>query len=104
MFNFNKNSGWSFELELECFIIYKLLEVENFPRGKHSELCEQLAKSTIVSFDSIKAKVGNFKSELGVNNPSHSSEATVFIASTFGKMTLNEAKALLTGYQLGQKF
>ncbi|MFT6907498.1 MAG: hypothetical protein ACJAS1_004182 [Oleiphilaceae bacterium] len=34
-------------------------------------------------FETIKQKVGNYKSELGVNNPSNSSEATKFIAENF---------------------
>ena len=101
MFNFNPDSGWSFENELRCFIIFKRLESENFVRGMQSDLCKILADSSPLSFESINAKVGNFKSELGVNNPSHSAEATKYIAKSFGTMSVLEAEALLTGYLLG---
>jgi hypothetical protein len=103
LFNFNYSSGWSFENELRCLIIFKKLEIENFTRGMQSDLCQVLALSTDLSFETIKAKVGNYKSELGVNNPSNSSEATKFIAENFGTMGILEAEALLTGYLLGKQ-
>ncbi|QYJ74873.1 hypothetical protein [Shewanella sp. FJAT-52076] len=103
MFNFKPDSGWSLELELECFVIYKRLESDGFPHGLQSELCEKLAGHCKLDSGTLKAKVGNFKSELGHTEPTNSSKATKFIAKSYGFMSLKEAEALLTGYQLAIK-
>ncbi len=102
MLKFNEESGWSFENELRCFIIFKRLELVDFPRRMQSDLCHVLADSTTLSFSSVSAKVGNYKSEMGVNNPSNSSEATKYIVKSFGLMSLLELEALLTGYLIGK--
>tara|TARA_R110002167_G_scaffold174438_9_gene373289 strand:- start:398 stop:721 length:324 start_codon:yes stop_codon:yes gene_type:complete len=102
MFNFRPGSGWNFEIELRCFIIFKRLESEGFPKGMQTDLCRVLTESTEISFESLKAKVGNYKSELGVTNDSNSSEATKYIASNFGHLSVSEAEVLLTGYLIGK--
>ncbi|QIL88341.1 hypothetical protein GNX18_00050 [Microbulbifer sp. SH-1] len=101
MFNFKPGSGWSFETEFRCFIIYKRLKEENFPSGMQSDLCRVLAKSFGLSESSVKAKVGNYKSEFGDIGASNSSEATKFISENFGNLSVAEAEALLTGYLMG---
>ena len=101
MFNFQKDSGWSLGTEIRCLIIFKELEAKGFPRGLQSDLCAVLAESTGIKFDSVKAKVGNYKSEFGVTNASNSSEATKYVTKSFGHMSRLELDALLTGYFLG---
>ena len=101
MFNFQVDSGWSIENELRCFIIAKRLESEGSPRGMQGDMCRVLANSTSLGESTIKAKVGNYKSELGITNESNSSEATKFIVNNFGSMSVQEAEALLTGYLFG---
>lgn len=100
MFNFRSESGWSLELELECFVIYKQLEDSSFPHGLQSELCEKLANRCKLDSGTLKAKVGNFKSELGHTEPTNSSKATKYIVQHYGRMSLTESEALLAGYQL----
>lgn len=99
-FKFQESSPWSFELELECFVIFKRLEEQNYPRGLQTELCLQLERRTQLTLETIKAKVGNFKSEAGAIGPSHSSNATKYIYSKFHTFSALESQALLRGYQL----
>lgn len=100
LFKFNPGSGWSVEMELECFLIFKKLEQAGFPRGMQTELCNELAGRSILSSTTIKAKVGNFKSESGVTNKSNASQATKEIVIQFGHMSVSEVDALLQGYKL----
>jgi len=102
MFSFRTDSGWSMEAEIRCLIIYKTLEELDFPRGLQSDLCEILSQATGLKFESVKAKIGNYKSEFGVTGSSHSSEATKYLAQSFGHMSRLELDALLTGYLLGK--
>ncbi|MFH4594809.1 hypothetical protein WKW23_22345 [Vibrio alginolyticus] len=101
MFTFRTDSGWNLETEIRCLVIYKTLEELSFPRGLQSELCNKLAKSIGLKPESVKAKVGNYKSEFGITGVSHSSEATKFVVKSFGNMTRIELEALLKGYLLG---
>lgn len=100
MFSFNQTSGWSLELELECFVIFKKLEDANFPRGMQSALCNELSKHYLLDSGTLKAKVGNFKSESGYTNETNASKATKYIIENYHAMSLSEAIALLKGYQL----
>ena len=102
MYSFKADSGWNFETELRCLIIYKTLAELEFPRGLQSDLCSVLSESTGLKFESVKAKVGNYKSEFGVTNSSNSSEATKYLVKNFGHMSIQELDALLTGYLLGK--
>jgi len=103
MFKFSSSSEWSLENELRCFVIFKQLEADKFPRGMHSDLCREFESKSNLSFNTINAKVGNFKSESGVTGDSHASEATKYIVKQYGSMSLSETKALLAGYLLCQK-
>ncbi|WP_146146374.1 hypothetical protein [Photobacterium kishitanii] len=98
---FNDNSKWSLENELRCFVIFKTLESHNLvPRGLQSELCRDLESRTNLSFNTIYAKVGNYKSVSGLIGNSHFSSATKFVMERYGRLSLAEAKALLNGYLL----
>jgi hypothetical protein len=103
MFKFMHSSEWSMEYELRCFVIFKKLEAENFPRGRQSELCRELESKSNLSFNTINAKVGNFKSEAGIIGESNPSEATKYIVKNYRKMSLIEAEAMLEGFLLCKK-
>ncbi|WP_337841961.1 hypothetical protein [Rheinheimera sp.] len=100
MFNFKSESGWSLELELECFVIYKKLENAGFPYGLQTDLCEKLANRCKMDSGTLKAKVGNFKSERGHTEPTNSSKATKYLVEQYGSLSLKESEALLAGYKL----
>lgn len=101
MFNFREGSCWNLEVEIRCLIILKVLEESGNPKGLKTDLCEALAVSSGISVGSIKAKVGNYKSEFGLTGETNSSEATKYLASSFGSMTVKELDILLNGYLLG---
>jgi hypothetical protein len=103
MFRFIPTSGWSLENELRCFIIFKKLEAEDFARRRQSELCREMANNSDLSFRTIMAKVGNFKSEAGIIRSSNASDATKFIVKNYRNMSLKEVEALLEGYLLFEK-
>ncbi len=83
--------------------MFKKLEAENFRRGMQSELCRKFESKSSLSFNTINAKVGNFKSESGVTGDSHASEATKYIVKKYGSMSLSETEALLAGYLFCQE-
>lgn len=102
MFNFREGSGWNLEVEIRSLIIFKVLEESDNPKGLKTDLCEALAISSGISVGSIKAKVGNYKSEFGLTGETNSSEATKYLASSFGSLTVKELDILLNGYLLGR--
>ncbi|MBO1109922.1 hypothetical protein J2R62_17310 [Plesiomonas shigelloides] len=79
-----------------------MLEESGNPKGLKSDLCEALAASSGISVGSIKAKVGNYKSEFGLTRETNSSEATKYLASSFGNLSVKELNILLNGYILGK--
>ena len=102
MFNFREGSGWNLEIEIRCLIIYKMLEESGNPKGLKTDLCEVLAVSSGISVGSIKAKIGNYKSEFGLTGETNSSEATKYLVSSFGNLSVKELDILLNGFLLGQ--
>lgn len=100
MFNFNPTSGWTLEMEIRCFVIFKQLQEENFPRGMQTDLCNELASKFDLSAETLKAKVGNFKSEAGYTGDTNASKATKYLIENYGSLSRGEAEALLSGYLL----
>jgi hypothetical protein len=96
---FNELSEWNVENELRCFLIYKELEENNFPRGLQMKLCIEFSENSNLDVGNINAKVSNFKSEAGVNAESHSSEATKIIYKRYGSLSLREAQSFCEGYK-----
>jgi len=86
---------WTKDDELQCFLIYKKLENDKFPRGLQQQLCEKLAAINGISVGSLSAKVVNYKSEFKVNNSSNSSKATIDIVEKFGHLTYQQTIDLL---------
>lgn len=74
--SFKNGSHWNEKNELKSFLILKKLQEENFPRGMQIKLCRQMEKETNLKTGSISAKVSNYKSEAGINNPSESTKQT----------------------------
>ena len=98
-FKFN-NSEWNLENELRCFVIFKELEHQGFPKGRQTELAREMAKKTNLEVGNISAKISNYKSEAGINSPSNSSTATQEIYRKYGILSLSEAKAIYEGFRL----
>ena len=75
---YRKDSGWNDKTEMMCLLILKRLQAEGFPRGRQSELCEEMANRSeiFLTKKSIQAKVGNYKSIAKINNSSNASKGT----------------------------
>jgi len=100
LFDFKPASGWTLEMELRCFVVFKKIEAAGFPRGMQADLCNGLATKSNLSAETIKAKVGNFKSEAGYTKETNASKATKYLIKNYGALSDGEAEALLAGYML----
>ena len=89
---YKKGSGWSDVTEMMCLLIFKKLEDEGFPIGRQTKLCKKMAKMSNINLieGTINAKVGNYKSVAGVNNPSHASMDTKRIYKENHKLSIKE--------------
>ena len=74
--SFKETSNWNDKTELKAFLIFKILESIDFPRGKQIELCRQMQQETNLEAGNISAKVSNYKSVAGINNNSNASNDT----------------------------
>ncbi len=86
---------WDDKKELLCLLIFKQLQVENFPRGKQIKLCEEMAKTTNLSAGSISAKVCNYKSLAGINNSSNASKNTIRLYDQFKDFSVHKLEELI---------
>ena len=94
--SYRKDSNWDEANEIRCLIIFKKLEAEKFPRGKQIDYCRKLAKVVNLDVGNLSAKVSNYKSVAGVNNPSHHSTNTERIYKKYGRLSVSKLKALLS--------
>jgi len=91
------SSQWNDKNELRCLAIFKQLEEEGFPRGLQARLCRDMSKVTKLDFGNISAKVCNYKSVAGVNNPSNASTNTIKFFKRFGMLSSLEIQYLSKG-------
>lgn len=92
---YKENSNWNDVVELRCLIIYKQLKDAGFPKGMQSNLCSKLVKKYKLSNGSLSAKVSNFKSVAGDNNPSNASQNTIRIFRLYSKKTIDEIEKVI---------
>lgn len=88
--SFRESSNWNELNELRSLVIFKKLELEGFPRNKQMELCKAMALKTHLDAGNISAKVSNYKSVAGINNPSNASVNTKEIYKKYGSLSLSE--------------
>ena len=86
--------NWSDKSELLCLQAFKKLQQQGFPRGKQALLCaelaEKLAKTTKLTTGSLSAKICNYKSVAGINNPSNASENTRKLYAQYSHLSPEE--------------
>ena len=94
---YRKDSGWNDKNELRCLVIYRKLEYEGFPRRRQTELCREMENMSHVKlcFNSISAKIGNYKSIAGVNNHSNASTNTKRIYEKFKNYSIEKLEKLI---------
>lgn len=91
-------SNWNEKNELECLLIFKQLEADNFPRGKQMALCRELSKKTNLKATNISAKICNYKSVAGINNSSNASQNTIRIYQGYRNLSIQELEELIKEY------
>ena len=89
---YKKGSGWNDVTEMMCLLISKILAEENFPRRRQTGLCREMADIPNIGLKkgTISAKVSNYKSVSGVNNPSNASKHTKRIYKQYHKLSIKE--------------
>lgn len=92
---FRKGSLWSEENEIRCLALMKRLQEEGSPRGRQAQYGRELARSSGLSFRTINAKVGNFKSLAGLIGPSNWSRNSEEVWEKYGHLTAAEVSALV---------
>jgi len=92
---YRESSGWNERSEMQCLLIFKKLQKENFKRGLLTDYCRTLASQTKLKISSIKAKVGNYKSVAGVTGDSHASTNTKEVFRLYGHLTIQELTDLI---------
>ncbi len=95
MTTYRQDSMWNDEMELRCLAIFKTLEEEGFPRGRQSELCRKLKEISGLAVGNLSAKVSNYKSVAGVNEPANASSNTIEMYRRYGGMTSAELRSLI---------
>ena len=93
--SYKENSLWNDENEIRCLIIFKKLQAENFPWGKQMRYCREMSKITNLDPGNISAKVSNYKSVAGVNNPSNASVNTTKIYKKYRDLSIKEVENIL---------
>lgn len=95
------SSGWNDKNELRCLVILKKLQAEKFPYGRQAQLCREMAglRDVKLSQETISARVGNFKSVAGINNPSKHSEDTERIYEKYKDRSIEELERVIAGYE-----
>ncbi|MCZ0931672.1 MAG: 50S ribosomal protein L21 [Oligoflexia bacterium] len=95
---YKENSNWNKLNEMRCLLIFKKLEKENFlPRGKQAELCKEMANIPNIglSESTISAKVSNYKSVAGQNNPSNHSKPTEKIYELHKDTSIKDLESII---------
>lgn len=93
--SYRKNSEWNDKNEISCLLIFKILQRDNYPRGKQSTLCRELSKVSGLSMGSISAKVCNYKSIAGINAHSNASQKTKEIFDKYGERSIQEIESAI---------
>ncbi len=87
---FRDNSLWNERTELMAFLIFKRLEIDNFPRGKQAEYCREMMKKTGLETGNISAKVSNYKSVAGYNKSSNASKETKHNYNEYNQLSIDD--------------
>ena len=93
--SYRKTSLWNDNNEIKCLIILKKLILEDFSRGKQKKYCFEMAKESGLTVGSISAKICNFKSVYGINNPSHPSKNTLRIYEKYKDFSIEELELIV---------
>lgn len=99
--SFRNNSEWNELNELRSLLIFKKLEIENFPRNKQMQYCREMSQKTNLEAGNISAKVSNYKSVAGVNKPSNASTNTIETFEKYKDFSITELEKVVLNLEIG---
>ena len=95
--SYREDSHWNDLNEMRCLLILKKLEDEDFPQGRQSELCKQMANILNIGLSegNINFKIGNYKSIAGWNDHSNYSTNTERIYEKYKNTSIKELESII---------
>ena len=94
--HYNSDSYWNDLSELRCYLAYRKLERDGFPRGLQAELCREIAVVTGLETGNLSAKICNYKSIGGDNNDSNASANSLFFWREFADFTITQLEKVIS--------
>ncbi len=102
---YESGKGWSDLTELQCLRIMKILVNEKgssakFPYGRQADLCRELVAKlkkigNPLTYESISAKVSNYKSVAGYNQQHNTSNNTKDLYFKYEKYSVEELERVI---------
>ena len=99
--SYRHDSEWNELNELRSLLIFKKLEIENFPRNKQIQYCREMSQVSDLEVGNISAKVSNYKSVAGVNKPSNASTNTIEIFEKYKNLSVAELEKIISNIEIG---
>ena len=93
--SYRSKSDWNELNELQCLLIFKKLEADDFPRLKQMEYSRELEKVIGINHKHISAKVTGYKAVAKVINDSHKSANTIRIYNQYKGTSIKELKGII---------
>ena len=88
-------SLWNDLNELRCYLAYRKLERDGFPRGYQAEICHALSEITGLSTGNLSAKICNYKSVAGDNNQSNASANTKYFVNAYAEHSISQLETIV---------
>ena len=95
MTGYRIGSKWSNLNELKCLLAYRKIEEAGFPRNLATDLAREIAHQSGLSLNSVKAKIGNYKSVAGVTGHSNASQNTLSMFRNYGHLSSAKLKEII---------
>ena len=93
---YRTGSPWNDLNELRCYLAYRKLERDGFPRGQQAALCHVISETTGLSTGNLSAKICNYKSVAGDNNESNASANTEYFANEYSGHSIAQLESLVS--------
>ncbi|MDC9720504.1 MAG: hypothetical protein PSN46_07240 [Gammaproteobacteria bacterium] len=97
MGNYRASSQWSDTNELRCLQALLMLQEHNFPRGMQADLSREIVATTELTYETVNAKIGNYKSLLGLTAPSSASSSCKKMYKLFGHLMPGDLTPIIEG-------
>ena len=93
---YRTGSLWNDLNEIRCYLAFRKLERNGFPRGQQAEFCHALSALTGLSSGNLSAKICNYKSVAGDNNESNASANTEYFANEYSRLSIAQIESIIS--------